>query len=156
MKKAHFLKLSNARDICNPKELLFSLFIKNSKGRKPRGGRCPVKELASITSCLGSSKSKGSSACQQLSSGRGSCQDLSASGPLGVWALRPEHADGSAAARGSATSTNRQAQQYASGTVIIFHIWYETIEKFTVAFISLWRQSWLHCCLKNAWKCIPN
>lgn len=137
------------------KSCYFPFLKKNSEGRKPRGGRCPVKELASITSCLGSSKSRGSSACQQLSAGRGGCQDLSASGPLGARALHPEHADGSAAVRGSATSTNMQAQQCALGRVIIFYICYETTEKFTVA-LSLWRQSWLHCCLKNAWKSIPN
>lgn len=64
-------------------------FQKNSEGKKPRGRRCPAKELASITSCLGSSKSKERWACQQLWVGRCSCQELSTSDPVWASASRP-------------------------------------------------------------------
>lgn len=64
-------------------------FQKNSEGKKPRGRRCPAKELASITSCLGSAKSKERWVCQQLRVGRCSCQELSTSDPLWGSASRP-------------------------------------------------------------------
>lgn len=88
-------------------------FLKNSEGRKPREGRCPAKELASITSCLGSFKSKESWVCQQLQAGKCSCQELSTSDPIWARASCPEHADGGTAAGDSAISPARQALQAA-------------------------------------------
>lgn len=127
-------------------------FQKNSEGKKPRGRRCPAKELASITSCLGSSKSKESWACQQLWVGRCSCQELSTSDP--VWGAR--------LARGGAAAGAVRANPAgcrATETVIILCTGWEAckgIIDHNIHYTASEGTAGWHRHLKNVWNNIPN